>query len=324
MRRASRDYSKYLRGAEELGTGGVAHEGGSAPSPSLQPAGLAAAPSASPSASRALLAALVLLGLGQVICSLALFLYFKAQMDPHRISEEDANCLRSFLRLQGNVDLPEATLANQEARLLSESCRRMKQAFQRVMQKEVQRLSAGKDQSRLEKSTMGASWSDSPKKSKPEKAPFAHLIIDSHNIPSGTGKVNLTCWHHDKGWANLVNMTFSDGRLIANHDGFYYLYANVCFRHHETLGILTGQALQLMVYVVKTDAKRRNSVVLMKGGSTKNWSGESEFHFFSVNVGGFFRLKSGEMVTIQVSYPSLLNHSPEGTYFGAFKVRDID
>ncbi|XP_039222675.1 tumor necrosis factor ligand superfamily member 11 [Crotalus tigris] len=322
MRRASRDYSKYLRGAEELGAGA---EGGSTPPPSSQPAGGASAPSGSPSASRALLAALVLLGLGQVICSLALFLYFKAQMDPHRMSEEDTNCLRSFLRLQGNVDLPETTLANQESRLLSESCRRMKQAFQRIMQKEVQRLSAGKDQSRLEKSTMGASPnSDLPKKSKPEKAPFAHLIIDGHNIPSGTGKVNLTCWHHDKGWANVLNMTFSDGRLIANHDGFYYLYANVCFRHHETLGNLTGQMLQLMVYVIKTDAKRRNSVVLMKGGSTKNWSGESEFHFFSVNVGGFFKLKAGEIVSIQVSYPSLLDHSPEGTYFGAFKIRDID
>ncbi|KAM6446833.1 tumor necrosis factor ligand superfamily member 11 [Liasis olivaceus] len=324
MRRASRDYSKYLRGAEELGAGAAGHECAPPAPPLLQAPGGTAAPPHSPPASRALLAALVLLGLGQVICSVALFLYFKAQMDPHRISEEDTHCLRSFLRLQGNIDLHETTLANQETRLLSESCRRMKQAFQRVMQKEVQRLSVGKDLSRLEKSTMGASSSDSPKKSKPEKAPFAHLIIDGHNIPAGTGKVNLTCWHHDKGWANVLNMTFSDGKLIANHDGFYYLYANVCFRHHETLGNLTGQTLQLMVYVIKTDVKRRNSVILMKGGSTKNWSGDSEFHFFSVNVGGFFKLKSGEIVSIQVSYPSLLDHSPEGTYFGAFKIRDID
>lgn len=139
----------------------------------------------------------------------------------------------------------------------------------------------------------------------------------------GTRKVNLTSWHHDKGWANVLNMTFSDGNLIPNHDGFYYLYANICFRHHETQGNLTEQALQLMVYVTKTDVKRRNSVVLMKGGSTKYWSGKSEFHFYSVNVGGFFKLKSGEMVTVQVSNPSLLDRSPEGTYFGAFKVRDI-
>nr|XP_020659899.1 tumor necrosis factor ligand superfamily member 11 [Pogona vitticeps] len=245
-------------------------------------------------------------------------------MDPNRMSEEDTHCLRAFLRLPGNIDLQETTLANQETRLMSESCRRMKQAFQGAMQKEVQRIIIEKDESRSEKSLTGTAWLDLPKKNKPDKPPFAHLIIDGNKIPAGTGKVNLTSWHHDKGWANILNMTFSDGRLIANHDGFYYLYASVCFRHHETLGNLTGQILQLMVYVTKTDVKRRNSVVLMKGGSTKNWSGDSEFHFYSVNVGGFFKLKSGEIVGVQVSHPSLLDRSPEGTYFGAFKIRDID
>ncbi|XP_061485892.1 tumor necrosis factor ligand superfamily member 11 [Rhineura floridana] len=322
MRRASRDYSKYLRGAEELGAS-AAHECAPPPLP-LQAQGGAPVQSHSPPASRSLLAALVLLGLVQVICSVALFLYFRAQMDSNRISEEDTHCLRTFLRLQGNTDLQETSLTNQETKLMSESCRRMKQAFQGAMQKEVQRIIIGKDQSRLEKSIMEASWLDLPKKNKHDKAPFAHLIIDGNKIPAGTSKVNLTSWHHDKGWANILNMTFSDGKLIANHDGFYYLYANVCFRHHETLGNLTGQMLQLMVYVTKMDIRRRNSVVLMKGGSTKNWSGDSEFHFYSVNVGGFFKLKAGEIVSIQVSYPSLLDRSPEGTYFGAFKVRDID
>ncbi|XP_044304205.1 tumor necrosis factor ligand superfamily member 11 [Varanus komodoensis] len=245
-------------------------------------------------------------------------------MDPNRMSEEYAHCLRTFLRLQGTIDLQETTLVNQEARFMTESCRRMKQAFQGIMQKEVQRFIIEKDQSKSDKFIMGTSHLDLAKKNKPEKPPFAHLIIDGSKIPAGTHRVNLTSWHHDKGWANVFNMTFSDGKLVTNHDGFYYLYASVCFRHHETAGNLTGRILQLMLYVTKTDAKKRNSVVLMKGGSTKNWSGDSEYHFYSVNVGGFFKLKSGEIVGIQVSYPSLLDHSPEGTYFGAFKIRDID
>ncbi|KAL8189756.1 UNVERIFIED_CONTAM: hypothetical protein K2H54_003565 [Gekko kuhli] len=188
---------------------------------------------------------------------------------------------------------------------------------------EVQRIIIGKDQPRSEKYIMEPSWLDLSNQNMPSKAPLAHLVIDGDNIPTGTRKVNLTSWHHNKGWANMINMTFSDGKLIASHDGFYYLYANVCFRHHETLGNIAGH-LHLMVYVTKTDVKRKASVILMKGGSTKYWSGDSEFHFYSVNVGGFFKLKSGEKIGIQVSYPSFLDRNPEGTYFGAFKIRDID
>ncbi|XP_062983492.1 tumor necrosis factor ligand superfamily member 11 [Elgaria multicarinata webbii] len=322
MRRASRDYSKYLRGAEDLGAS-AAHECALPPPPLPAPGG-APAQAHAPSASRSLLAALVLLGVGQVICSVALFLYFRAQMDPNRMSEEDTHCLKTFLRLQGNIDLQETTLANQETRLMSESCKRMKQAFQGAMQKEFQRFIIEKDQSRSEKSIMGASRLDLTRKNKPDELPFAHLIFDGSKIPAGAHRVNLTSWHHDKGWANILNMTFSDGKLIANHDGFYYLYASVGFRHHETVGNLTRKIVQLMVYVTKTDVKRKSSIVLMKGGSTKNWSGDTEFHFHSVNVGGFFKLKSGEVVGIQISYPSLLDPSPSGTYFGAFKIRDID
>ena len=141
---------------------------------------------------------------------------------------------------------------------------------------------------------------------------------------SGSHKVSLSCWYHDRGWAKISNMTFSNGKLIVNQDGFYYLYANICFRHHETSGNLTANYLQLMVYVTKTSIKIPSSHTLMKGGSTKYWSGNSEFHFYSINVGGFFKLRSGEKISIEVSNPSLLDPDQDATYFGAFKVRDID
>uniref|UniRef100_A0A8D0GSF5 Tumor necrosis factor ligand superfamily member 11 n=1 Tax=Sphenodon punctatus TaxID=8508 RepID=A0A8D0GSF5_SPHPU len=306
MRRASRDYTKYLRGSEELGNS-APHECSQQPQPTAP-----AHPHSPPAASRSLLIALVLLGLGQVVCSVALFLYFRAQMDPSRFSEEDARCFRTLLRLQGSTSLQETTLENQETKLMSESCRGIKQAFQGAMEMVSP------------PSIMGASWMDLPKKNELDRQPFAHLIIDGSKIPNGTRKVNLTSWHPNKGWANVLNMTFSDGRLIVSQDGFYYLYANVCFRHHESSGNVTKKGLQLMVYVTKTNSKIRSSGVLMKGGSTKYWSGNSASHFYSVNIGGLFKLKSGEVLSIQVSNPSLLDPSQEATYFGAFKVRDID
>lgn len=144
-------------------------------------------------------------------------------------------------------------------------------------------------------------------------------------LPSpGSHKVSLSSWYHDRGWAKISNMTFSNGKLVVNQDGFYYLYANICFRHHETLGDLATEYLQLMVYVTKTSVKIPSAHTLMKGGSTKYWSGNSEFHFYSIHVGGFFKLRSGEEISLEVSNPSLLDPDQDATYFGAFKVRDID
>ncbi|NWW50362.1 TNF11 factor, partial [Pedionomus torquatus] len=265
---------------------------------------------------------MLLMSLGQTLKTVVV-LIFLFQMDPTRISKEHAYCVRTLFGHQENTDLHDTSFESQEVKLMPESCRSMKQGLQRAVQKEVQRV-MGKTPPRPEKAAMEALGMDLYRRNKPEKQPFAHLIIDDKNIPSGTRKVNLTSWHHDKGQANLSNMTFSDGKLIVNQDGFYYLYANICFRHHETSGNLTKRGLQLMVYMIKTNLKIRRSDVLMKGGSTKYWSGNSEFHFYSVNVGGFFKLKSGEMISIQVSNPLLLDSSQEATYFGAFKVRDLD
>ncbi|KFO27879.1 tumor necrosis factor ligand superfamily member 11 [Fukomys damarensis] len=267
--------------------------------------------------------ALLGLGLGQVVCSVALFLYFRAQMYPNRISEDSTHCIYRILRLHENADLQDTTLENEETKLIPDSCRRVKQAFQGAVQKELQHI-VGSQHIRAEKATVESSWFDLAKRGKLEVQPFAHLTINATNMPSGSHKVSLSSWYHDRGWAKISNMTLSNGKLMVNQDGFYYLYANICFRHHETSGGLATKYLQLMVYVTKTSVKIPSSHTLMKGGSTKYWSGDSEFHFYSINVGGFFKLRSGEEISIEVSNPSLLDPDQDATYFGAFKVRDID
>lgn len=78
MRRASRDYTKYLRGSEEMGSGGsgALHEGPLHAAPPPAPP----APHQPAAASRSMFVAFLGLGLGQVVCSVALFLYFRAQV----------------------------------------------------------------------------------------------------------------------------------------------------------------------------------------------------------------------------------------------------
>lgn len=53
-----------------------------------------------------------------------------------------------------------------------------------------------------------------------------------------------------------------------------------------------------MVYVVKISIKILSFYNLMKGGSTKNWSGNFEFYFYFINVGGFFKFRVGEEISI--------------------------
>nr|XP_048278139.1 tumor necrosis factor ligand superfamily member 11 [Myodes glareolus] len=318
MRRASRDYGKYLRGSEEMGGGpGAPHEVPLHPTPSAP-----AAPPP-PAASRSMFLALLGLGLGQVVCSVALFLYFRAQMDPHRVSEDGARCISRILTLRENTGLQDSTVESDDTDALPESCRRMKQAFHGAVQKELQHI-VGPQRFTGVPAMMEGSLFDLAQRGKSEMQPFAHLTIDAANIPKGSHKVSLSSWYHDRGWAKISNMTLNNGKLRVNQDGFYYLYANICFRHHETSGDLDAKYLQLMVYVIKTSIKIPNYQNLMKGGSTKYWSGNSEFHFYSINVGGFFKLRAGEEISVQVSNPFLLDPDQDATYFGAFKVRDIE
>ncbi|KAF6085059.1 TNF superfamily member 11 [Phyllostomus discolor] len=321
MRRASRDHTKYLRGSEEMGSGGSGspHEGPlHTPPPPAPP--VAQPPAAT---SRFMFVAFLGLGLGQVVCSVALFLYFRAQMDPNRISEDDTHCINRILKLHENSDLQDTSLESPDTRLIPDSCKRIKQAFQAAVGKELQHI-VRSQHIRAEKPTVEGSWLDLARRSKPDTQPYAHLTINASDIPSGSHKVRLSSWYHDRGWAKISNMTLSNGKLIVNQDGFYYLYANICFRHHETLGDLDTEYLQLMVYVTKASIKIPSSHILMKGGSTKYWSGNSEFHFYSINVGGFFKFRSGEEISVEVSNPSLLDPDQDATYFGAFKVRDLD
>ncbi|XP_051051729.1 tumor necrosis factor ligand superfamily member 11 [Phodopus roborovskii] len=318
MRRASRDYSKYLRGSEEMGgCPGAPHEG------PLHPAPSAPAAPPPPAASRSTFLGLLGLGLGQVVCSVALFLYFRAQMDPNRISEDSTHCIYRILRLHENTGLQDSTMENDDTDALPDPCRRVKQAFHWAVQKELQHI-VGPQRFTGVPAMMEGSWSELAQRVKSEVQPFAHLTINAANIPSGSHKVSLSSWYHDRGWAKIFNMTLSNGKLRVNQDGFYYLYANICFRHHETSGALATEYLQLMVYVVKTSVKIPSSHNLMKGGSTKYWAGNSEFHFYSINVGGLFKLRAGEEISVQVSNPSLLDPDQDATYFGAFKVQDID
>lgn len=62
-------------------------------------------------------------------------LMFLFQMDPTRISKEHAHCVRTLFGHQESTDLRDASFESQEVKLMPESCRNMKQALQRAVQR---------------------------------------------------------------------------------------------------------------------------------------------------------------------------------------------
>ncbi|XP_030056402.1 tumor necrosis factor ligand superfamily member 11 [Microcaecilia unicolor] len=292
-------YRSYLCGSAELGSDPRSPPPGSVP--------------------RSVLAALVLLGVAQVGCTLGLFFYFRTQMGPNRMLEEELQCLRRLLKLHHSSYLGDT--APDESKFVA--CSELKQAFQAAIEKEVHHY-LKRIQPDLEEALAEEMWTI--RKRRHEKWPIAHLTINLSNHTLGTQqKVDLLSWNYQEGWANILNMTYNHGKLKVSQDGFYYVYANICFRHHEASGNddLRDTVLQLMVYVCKSNMKKKSSETLMKGGGTKVWSRNSPYYFYSVYQGGIFKLMADDEIFIQASNPSLLDPSQEASYYGAFKIRGL-
>lgn len=56
-------------------------------------------------------------------------------MDPNRISEDDTHCINRIFKLHENADLQDTSLETQDTKLIPDSCKRIKQAFQAAVQK---------------------------------------------------------------------------------------------------------------------------------------------------------------------------------------------
>ncbi|KAJ1114539.1 hypothetical protein NDU88_002774 [Pleurodeles waltl] len=211
---------------------------------------------------RSVLLALIALGVAQVGSTLGIILFFRIQMGSERPlkDEEYAACLRILFRLPESSHLKDTVQEDDER---NSECREIRQIFLAAVEKEVERVL--EQRSTSEKVTED----DLPdsKKNKYGKWPLAHLTINLSNSTWGPEKrVNLTSWNYKEGWANISNMTYNHGKLKINQDGFYYVYANICFRHHETSGNsnILDSGLQLMLYISKSNIRRRNSETLMK------------------------------------------------------------
>ncbi|KAK2112769.1 Tumor necrosis factor ligand super member 11 [Saguinus oedipus] len=57
------------------------------------------------------------------------------EMDSNRIAEDGTHCIYRILRLHENEDFQDTRLESEDTKLIPDSCRRIKQAFQGAVQK---------------------------------------------------------------------------------------------------------------------------------------------------------------------------------------------
>lgn len=56
-------------------------------------------------------------------------------MDPNRMSEDDTLCFNGIFKLHENADLQDPSLESQDTKLIPDSCKRVKEAFQAAVRK---------------------------------------------------------------------------------------------------------------------------------------------------------------------------------------------
>ncbi|KAG8586090.1 hypothetical protein GDO81_005250 [Engystomops pustulosus] len=264
---------------------------------------------------RSVFIALLFLGLLQVGCTLGLFFYVKTQVEPSWMTKKELQCWRTILKM---TEAPHAMDAFSKEE--GSECEGIQLEFKGAVEKAVQGLLSQKQLPTGNDILQDPFY---PRNNNYQTWPAAHLTLG--NSTSGDSSiVHLRSWNHKEGWANIQNMSYNNGSLKVLQDGYYFVYANICFRQHKMANISkSGGTLQLMLYVYKSNKSGRHSESLMKGGRTAVWSNSTLYNFYSVYQGGIFRLLEGEEIFIKASNAALLDPAQEATYFGAIKVLDF-
>lgn len=156
-----------------------------------------------------------------------------------------------------------------------------------------------------------------------EELPYAHLPISKTVVDNKNFEERSAMIHWDQGLGSLQKMLYHDGRLTVTESGFYYIYANTCFRYYKLVtaspvNVSNAQLIQY-IYHEKHTAQLSKPVLLTKMGSTMRWD-NAEYNMYCTQQGRGVALKKGDSLFVNVSNSWMLDPEPEGTYFGAMKL----
>ncbi|XP_066562732.1 tumor necrosis factor ligand superfamily member 11 [Amia ocellicauda] len=160
-----------------------------------------------------------------------------------------------------------------------------------------------------------------------DQTPAAHLTIRApiNFTQKGNIQQTLVHWNPSHGLSHIRHLGYTDGKLKVIEGGLYYIYAKTCFRHYPSISEDSlKDDTQLLQYIHHEKQAQKTTIILMKSGSTKSWNETEGFYLYCVQQGGIFLLKSGDGLFVKVSNSWLLDPESEGSYFGAFKISNLN
>ncbi|XP_066435985.1 CD40 ligand [Eleutherodactylus coqui] len=144
---------------------------------------------------------------------------------------------------------------------------------------------------------------------KKEVVAAIHLVGDKPN------SIKDALRWKEKGYLTTKSeISYINGQLRVEMPGVYYVYSQVSFSSNSAQ-FLKAPFVQY-IYMKRPHETER---LLLKGANTFLSQPErSDLH--SSQVGGVFTLKKNDSIFVNVTDPSLIDYSPEFTYFGMFKL----
>ncbi|XP_061843769.1 tumor necrosis factor ligand superfamily member 14-like [Nerophis lumbriciformis] len=146
--------------------------------------------------------------------------------------------------------------------------------------------------------------------------PFAHLMCSSSPI----GEKNVVQWVDKVGDAVTYQMSYSNGRLLVEKEGYYYLYSKVQLNAAETCSLTQHK-------VMKDTMAYDHSIELMKSKRSRCWTpkpssgrssgGEDLWDSF---LAGIFHLQLGDHIFVTVDNIHKLRPGQSENFMGAFMV----
>ncbi|XP_044124768.1 CD40 ligand [Bufo gargarizans] len=143
---------------------------------------------------------------------------------------------------------------------------------------------------------------------KKDAAVAIHLVGDRPNSTKEALR-----WK-EKGYLTTKSeISYTNGKLRVETPGVYYVYSQVSFS-------ASSAQFQKAPFVQYIYMKRMHETerLLVKGANTLAQPAISALH--SSKVGAVFTLKRNDFIFVNVTDPSLIDYSPELTYFGMFKL----